>query len=95
MLKKEITFLNRVRKQLHCQEQDCGKNITFEVGENDIEFLNDDKVKFYGKCSKCLGTVKIKATDWLIFNKLMGETKLVAIKSTYNSLFEDPKDADA
>ena len=95
MLKKEIAFLDRVRKKLHCQEQDCGKNITFEVSENDIKFLSKDKIKFHGKCSKCLGTVTIKSADWLLFNKLMGDTKLVTVKSTYNLLFEDPSDTKA
>jgi len=94
MLKKEIEFLNRVQKKLNCKERDCGKYITFEVGENEIEFLSKEKIKFNGKCSKCLGTVKIKSADWLLFNKLMGNTKLVAIKSTYNSLFADPRDSD-
>lgn len=95
MLQKEIKFLNQVRKKLHCQEKDCGKNITFQVSENDVEFLGSDKIKFQGKCSKCLGTVTIKSTDWMMFNRLMGETKLVTVKSTYNSLFEDPSDTDA
>lgn len=95
MLQKEIKFLNQVRKKLHCQEKDCGKNITFEVSENDIEFLGSEKIKFRGKCSKCLGSVTIKATDWHMFNRLMSETKLVTVKSTYNALFDDGEEADA
>ena len=95
MLKKEIEFLNKIQKKLNCKERDCGKHITFEVGENEIEFLSQEKIKFHGKCSKCLGTVKIKSTDWLLFNKLMGDTNLVALKSTYNSLFEDPSKSDS
>ena len=95
MLKKEMSFLNKIRKKLHCQEDGCGKHITFEVSENNIEFLDKEKIKFNGKCSKCLGTVTIKSVDWLLFNRLMGETKLVTVKSTYNTLFEDPKNSDS
>jgi hypothetical protein len=95
MLQKEIKFLNQIRKKLHCQEQGCGKNITFEVSENDVEFLSDEKIKFRGKCSKCLGTITIKSTDWIMFNRLMGDAKLVAVKSTFNSLFDDGEEDDA
>ena len=89
MLKKEITFLNRVRKSLACQIEKCGENIIFTVSENDVQFLGKDKIKFTGKCTKCLRTVKIKSTDWETFNKLMGQSKLEMSKSTYSSLFDE------
>jgi len=89
MLKKEITFLNRISKSLACQIENCGKNIVFTVSENDIKFLAKDKVKFYGKCTKCLRTVKIKSTDWQMFNKFMGQSKLEMSNSTYSAIFEE------
>ena len=89
MLKKEITFIERVRKQLACQIDKCGENIIFTVSENDIKFLAKDKVKFFGKCTKCFSTVKIKSTDWQMFNKLMGHSKLEMSNSTYSAIFEE------
>ena len=89
MLKKEITFIDRVRKNLACQLDKCGEHIVFTVSENDIKFLAQDKIKFYGKCTKCLRTVKIKSTDWQMFNKLMGQSKLEMSKSTYSNIFEE------
>ncbi len=89
MLKKEITFLDRVRKKLACQIDKCGENIIFTVSENDIKFLAKDKVKFFGKCTKCLSTIKIKSTEWEMFNKLMGQSKLEMSNSTYSALFEE------
>jgi hypothetical protein len=89
MLKKEITFIERVRKKLACQIDNCGKNIVFTVSENDIKFLDKDKIKFTGKCTKCLRTVKIKSTDWQMFNKLMGQSKLEMSNSTYSAIFEE------
>jgi len=89
MLKKEITFLNLVRKKLVCQLDNCGEHIVFTVSENDIKFLAKDKVKFFGKCTKCLKTVKIKSTDWQMFNKLMGQSKLEMSNSTYSAIFEE------
>ena len=89
MLKKEITFIDRVRKNLACQLDKCGEHIVFTVSENDIKFLAQDKIKFMGKCTKCLRTVKIKSTDWQMFNKLMGQSKLEMSKSTYSNMFEE------
>ena len=89
MLKKEITFIDRVRKNLACQLDKCGEHIVFTVSENDIKFLAQDKIKFFGKCTKCLRTVKIKSTDWQMFNKLMGQSKLEMSKSTYSNIFEE------
>jgi len=89
MLKKEITFLNRIKKALACQIEKCGVNIVFTVSENDIKFLDKDKIKFMGKCTKCLRTVKIKSTDWETFNKLMGQSKLEMSKSTYSNMFKE------
>ena len=89
MLKKEITFIDRVRKNLACQLDKCGEHIVFTVSENDIKFLAQDKIKFMGKCTKCLRTVKIKSTDWQMFNKLMGQSKLEMSNSTYSALFEE------
>ena len=91
MLKKEITFIERVRKKLACQIDKCGENIIFTVSENDIKFLAKDKINFFGKCSKCLRTVKIKSTDWQMFNKLMGQSKLEMSNSTYSAIFEEHK----
>ena len=91
MLKKEITFIKRVRKQLACQIDKCGENIIFTVSENDIKFLAKDKVKFFGKCTVCFSTVKIKGTDWQMFNKLMGQSKLEMSNSTFSTLFEEQK----
>jgi len=89
MLKKEITFIERVRKKLACQIDKCGENIVFTVSENDIKFLAQDKIKFFGKCTKCLRTIKIKSTDWQMFNKLMGQSKLEMSNSTYSAIFEE------
>jgi len=89
MLKKEITFIDRVRKKLACQIDKCGENIIFTVSENDIKFLAKDKINFFGKCTKCLRTVKIKSTDWQMFNKLMGQSKLEMSNSTYSAIFEE------
>ena len=89
MLKKEITFIDRVRKNLACQLDKCGENIIFTVSENDIKCLAKDKIKFFGKCTKCLRTVKIKSTEWEMFNKLMGKSKLEMSNSTYSAIFEE------
>ena len=90
MLKKDITFLNDIRKKLSCQLENCGVNFTFEVNESEIKFLDKDKIKFAGKCAKCLRTIKIKSTDWDRFNRLMGKSTLTMTKSTYDAIFEEP-----
>ena len=91
MLKKEITFLNRIRKILACQIENCGQNIVFTDSENDIKFLDKDMDYKLDLYDQFLRTVKIKSTDWETFNKLMGKSKLEMSKSTYSLLFAESK----
>jgi len=90
MSKKETVFLKNVKKQLKCDLGNCGEHITFEITDSDLKYKDEDKQVYIGRCSKCFSVVKVKASKLHDFHKLMGQAKIVVLKSTLDTLFVEP-----
>ena len=89
--KKEQTFLKKVQKQLKCDLGNCGEHITFEIADSTLKYLDEEKQVYIGRCGKCNSVVKVKANKLDDFNRLMGEAKVVVLKSTFDTLFVESK----
>lgn len=75
----------RIRKKVGCAGigTNCGVHFVFTYNE----YAKTD-VEYYGRCKRCPATIKLKERSLTTFIKVMGQPEFVAVKNTFEDLFD-------
>jgi hypothetical protein len=88
MNKRDETFLQRIQAKLNCTLSSCINDIAFTVAENEQNKAESKDRVYIGLCSKCHKSFKLKGQAFNNFQRVIGQTKLAVVQSTFDDLFE-------
>ena len=86
MSKAEEKRVQRVRKIIACQLEDCGQYIELRIDEH-TNALEEKKRIFSGLCTKCGNVFLLKNSQLPALTAAVGEPKVRVVSTTFNSLF--------
>lgn len=88
MNKRDEVFLQRIQAKLNCDLSSCVNDIAFTVTQNEQNKADSKDCVFIGLCSKCHKSFKLKGQAYNNFQRVIGQTKLKVVQSTFDGLFE-------
>jgi hypothetical protein len=88
MNKRDESFVKRIQTKLNCDLSSCINDIAFTVTEHDQKNVDSKDCVYRGLCSKCHKSFKLKGQAFHNFQRIIGQSKLTVVQSTFNDLFE-------
>lgn len=74
--------------KLNCDLSSCVNEIVFTVTAHEESKAESKDRVYKGQCSKCHKSFKLKGQAFNNFQRLIGQTKLAVVQSTFDDLFE-------
>ena len=88
MNKSQYTKLEKLKAKLSCSLVECKDSFVFEVLDTELEYIDKEKIKYVGKCSRCAASLKLNAKSLQFFSQFVGKPNITIRKSKYQELFD-------